>query len=170
MMKQYKFNQSSAMTGPTRRPRWLVSGTCCYDFIVLRFKLTIVFLLRICSQTLCAQWTCHVLRTHLLRIPVSCITCHWLVYSYVSLSVSRTFTNMDWRLISGYLFVSLFSLCLIDSSMLTFTAYAFPFVVCQLVCQLVISGTYDFWGDPRLAPRTNHHTEALRGRGEVGLD
>ena len=26
------------------------------------------------------------------------------------------------------------------------------------------------WGDPRLTPRTNHHTEALRGRGEIGLN
>ena len=26
------------------------------------------------------------------------------------------------------------------------------------------------WGDPRWIPRTNHHTEALRGRGEVGLN
>ena len=40
------------------------------------FSLTVVFLLRVCSQTLCAQWTCHVLRTRLPRIPASRITCH----------------------------------------------------------------------------------------------
>ena len=77
-----------------------------------------------------------------------------------SLSVSRvslTCTNVDCRLVPGYLFVSrfpfrlvdsstyIFSLMpfffrLIDSSMLTVTAYTFPFVVCRLISHLVISG------------------------------
>ena len=80
------------------------------------FILTITFLLRVCSRTLCAQWTCHVLRTRLSRIPVSCITCHWLVYSYISfMSYVFFLTYMDCRLIPGYLFVSRFTFCLVDS-------------------------------------------------------
>ena len=51
--------------------------------------LTIVFFLRVRSRTLCAQWTCHILRTRLSRIPTSRITCHRLVYSYVSFPISR---------------------------------------------------------------------------------
>ena len=69
--------------------------------IVLRFHrtcfiLTITFLLRVRSRMLCAQWTCHVLRTCLSRIPVSRITCHRLVYSYVSfMSYVFFLTYMD---------------------------------------------------------------------------
>ena len=48
----------------------MVEG-CCYDSIARMFSLTIVFLLRVRSWTLCAQWTCHVLRTRLSRTPVS---------------------------------------------------------------------------------------------------
>ena len=71
------------------------------------------------------------------------ITCHRLVYSYAPVPVSRvslTCTNADCRLVSSYLSIPCFSFCLIDSSMLTITAYAFPFVVCRLVSHLVISG------------------------------
>ena len=102
------------------------------------------FPLRVRSRTLCAQWTCHVLRTRLSRIPVSCIPCHRLVYSYVSLP-SYMFsycTDVDCRLVTGYLFVSRFPFRIVDSCtyvlrlrvspfvsstrpMLTITAYAF---------------------------------------------
>ena len=68
-------------------------------------------------------------------------------------------TDMDSRLVSGYLFTSRFPLLccwlvhlrysltsflfhLVDSSMLTFTAYVFPFVVCRLVSRLVIFGLW----------------------------
>ena len=69
----------------------------------------------------------------LISYPRSHITCHQLVYSYVPIPVLRVSsylyqcTDMDSRLVSGYLFVSRFPFCLIDSSMLTFTAYTLPF-------------------------------------------
>ena len=93
---------------------------------LLRFHHSIIstdncFSLRVHSQTLCAQWTCHVLRTRLSRTPVSRITCHWLVYSYVPVPVLRVSsylyrcTDMDSRLVSGYLFISRFPFCVVDS-------------------------------------------------------
>ena len=95
------------------------------------FSLTIVFFLRVRSWTLCAQWTCHVLRTHLPCTPASRITCHRLVYSYVPVPVLRvpfyympSSFELSTRL--GYSFVLRFPFCLVNSSMLTITAYAFP--------------------------------------------
>ena len=41
-----------------------------------------------------------------------------------------TCTVMDRRLIAGHLYVPRFPFRVVDSSMLTFTACAFPFVVC----------------------------------------
>ena len=135
--------------------------------LLLRFHhtmiyLTIVFLLWVHSQTLCAQWTCHVLPVSLTSYPVPVITCHWLVYSYISVPISRvslTCTNMGWRLVSGYLFISCFSFCLVDSSayvsrlclssfILTTRLHAYlsclrlPVIVCRLVCLPVIYGLW----------------------------
>ena len=96
------------------------------------FTLTIVSLLRVCSRTLCAQWTCHVLRTHLSCIPISRIMCHRLVYLYVPISVSRVsllLPNVDCRLVAGYLFVSLFSFCLVNSSTYVSRLCLSPFVL-----------------------------------------
>ena len=96
-------------------------------------------------------------------LPASHITCHRLVYSYVPVPVLHVSsylyrcTDMDSRLVSSYLFASRFPFCvvdlytyvfslmsfsfrLVDSSMLTFTAYAFPLAVCRLVFRLVIYG------------------------------
>ena len=123
--------------------------------------LTIVFLLQVCSRTLCAQWMCHVLRTRLSRIPVSRITCHQLVYSYVSLSVSHVLllykcglSTRLWllvcsvfplcvsRLVRLCFLLMPFSFCLVDSSMITITAYELLVIARRLVCWLVISGLW----------------------------
>ena len=67
------------------------------------------------------------------------------MYSYVPVlscvfPFTCTCTDIDCRLISGYLPVLRFPFCVVDSSVLTVTAYAFPFVVCRLVSCLVILG------------------------------
>ena len=107
------------------------------------FILTIVFFLRVRSWTLCAQWTCHVLQTRLSCVPVFHIMCHQLVYSYVSVPVSRVFLLVLLQTVDSSPYVSrlrLFFFHLVDSSMLTIIAYAFPFEVRRLVSRLVISG------------------------------
>ena len=53
---------------------------------------------------------------------------------------SLTCTNMDCRLVSGYLSVSRFSLSLVDSSMLNCYHLCLPFIVCRLISRLVIFG------------------------------
>ena len=92
----------------------------------------ICFLLRVRSWTLCAQWTCHAYLVFLYHVPPACV----LIRFTSRFMCSLTCTNMDCRLVSGYLFVprvpfticplvhlrfSLmpFSLCIVDSSMLT---------------------------------------------------
>ena len=79
------------------------------------FILTIVFFLRVRSRTLCAQWTCHVLRTRLLRIPTFCITCHQLMYSYVPVPISHVFL--------------LVPIWIVDSSPVTCLSPISPFVL-----------------------------------------
>ena len=70
--------------------RWTGQGAC-YDFITRAIFWQLFSFLRVRSRTLCAQWTCRVLRTRLPCIPASCITCHRLVYSYIPVPVSRVF-------------------------------------------------------------------------------
>ena len=103
--------------------------------------LTIVFLLRVRSQTLCAQWTCHVLRTHLSRIPVSCITCHRLVYSYILLSISRVSLLVRIWTVDSSTTTCLFHISLFVSSTRTlmFLAYVFLLLSCRLVSMLTIT-------------------------------
>ena len=119
-------------------------------------SLTIVFVLRVRSRTLCAQWTCHVLSlVRLYSVPAPRITCHRLMYSYVPVPsypfpLTCICTDIDCRLVLGtclyshfpfrvddlyaYAFLlMLFPFVLNDLSMLTVTAYAFPFVACRLV-------------------------------------
>ena len=88
------------------------------DFIAHMIYLTIVFLLRVCSRMLCAQWTCHIPWTHLSRIPASRITCHQLVYSYVSVPI--------------HVFSYLYQYGL-STRPLTFLDYTFLFLSCRLV-------------------------------------
>ena len=88
------------------------------DFIAHMIYLTIVFLLRVRSRTLCTQWTCHVPWTHLSRIPTSHITCHRLVYLYVSVPV--------------HMFSYLYQYGLLTHP-LTFLDYTFLFLSCRLV-------------------------------------
>ena len=122
------------------------------------FSLTIVFFLRVRSWTLCAQWTCHVLRTRLSHIHVSRITCHQLVYSYVPVSASHVFLLVQMWTVDSLLVTCLFSVspfvlstCTLTFlayaflrlshrlvSMLTFIAYAFLLLSCQLVSRFVI--------------------------------
>ena len=113
-------------------------------------SLTIVFLLRVRLWTLCAQRTCHVLRTRLSRIPVPHITCHQLMYSYVPDSRFMCFpycTDMDCRLVPGHLFVSRFPVCLVDSytyvsrlylspSISSTRLYAYHYHLCLSFCSL----------------------------------
>ena len=100
------------------------------------FSLTIVFPSRVRSRTLCAQWTCHVPRTRILRIPIFHVTCHWLMYLYVPVPVLRVSpylyrcTVMDCRLVSGYLFVPPF---LLLSRQLV---YAYHYCLCLSFCSL----------------------------------
>ena len=61
-----------------------------------------------------------VLRTHLSSIPAFRITCHRLVYSYVPFPsymfpLTCTCTDIDCRLVSGYLTVPCFPFYLVDS-------------------------------------------------------
>ena len=82
---------------------------------MLRFHRTTIYLtlfsfLRVRLRTLCAQWTCHVPRTRLSRIHVSRITCHWLVYSYVSLSISHALLLVQIQTVDSCTYVS--RLCL----------------------------------------------------------
>ena len=141
------------------------------------FSLTIVFLLRVRSWTLCAQWMCHILpglAYLVLPFPVSRATgsCTrtfpfpFRMFSYLyqyelttrhRILVCFPFPLWCCRLVSLCLVLTSFSVCVVDSSpyvsclclsplccrlvsMLTFTAYAFPFVVCRLVSHLVIFG------------------------------
>ena len=53
------------------------------------FSLTIVFIYKLRSRTLCAQWTYHVTPGSLTRMFPSGVTCSRLVYLYVSVPVSR---------------------------------------------------------------------------------
>ena len=92
-------------------------------------SLTIVFFLQVRSWTLCAQWTCRIIQTRLLRTSVSRTTCHRLVYSYVPVPVARVLLplpDVDCRLVSGYLLVFCSSFVL-STRTLTFLAYAFLF-------------------------------------------
>ena len=111
------------------------------------FSLTIVFFLRVRSRTLCAQWTCHVTRTRLSCTPVSCATgsctrtfpshlmCSlllvlvplWIVNSspVTCLSPVSPFV-LSTRLLMFLAYVFLLLCCRLVS-MLTFTAYTFPF-------------------------------------------
>ena len=82
------------------------------------FPLTIVFLLRVCSRTLCAQWTCHITWTRLLSVPTIRITCHRLVYSYIPVPVLH---------VSFYL--TLVRLWIVDSSPVTCLSPVSPFVL-----------------------------------------
>ena len=95
---------------------------------------------------LCAQWTCHVLRTCLSHIPVSRITCHRLVYSYVSLSVSRVLLLVQIWTVDSSLVTCLFHVSPFVSStrVLTFLACAclfssrrFVLMLTHCVCRLV---------------------------------
>ena len=103
--------------------------------------LTIVFLLRICSWMLCAQWTCHVLRTRL-----SCSLYHVpparvLVHSRSCFTCFLTCTNMDCRLVSLRFLITSVSFCLVDSSAYVSRLCLSSFLSRRLVCQLVISRT-----------------------------
>ena len=98
--------------------------------------LTFVFLLRVRSWTLCAQWTCHVLQTCLSCIPISRITCHRLVYSYVSLS--HVLLPVRIWIVDSSPVTCLFrvSLYVLSARTLTFLAYAFLLLFCRLVSML----------------------------------
>ena len=65
-----------------------------------------------------------------------CITCHRLVYSYVSLPpyVFLTCTVMDSRLVSGYSFVFRFSFYVVDSSTYVSRLRLSPFVLSTRLC------------------------------------
>ena len=58
-------------------------------------------------------------------------TRHWLLVCFPFLLLSHRLVHLRFSLMP-------FSFRLVNSSMLTFTAYAFPFVVCRLVSRLVI--------------------------------
>ena len=98
--------------------------------------LTFVFLLRVCSRTLCAQWTCHVLQTRLSHIPVSRITCHRLVYSYISLSCVLLPVQIWIVNLSPVTCLFRVSLYVLSARTLTFLAYAFLLLFCRLVSML----------------------------------
>ena len=73
------------------------------------------FLLRVRSRTLCAQWMCHALS----GLAYLVLPYHRLTHSYVSFSsyvFPLTRTNVDCRLVTGYLLAFRFSFCLVDSS------------------------------------------------------
>ena len=89
------------------------------------FSLTIVFLLRVRSRTLCAQWTCHVLWTQLLHIPVPpnhVPPARVLVCSHSRFTCFLTSTDVDCGLVDGHLFV-----------------FRFPLLSCWLVCAFPFS-------------------------------
>ena len=73
-------------------------------------------------------WTC------LSRTPVSRVTCHRLVYSYVPVPVLRVSycTNVDRRLVPGHLSISRFSICIGDSFLVTRLFPVFSFCVIDL--------------------------------------
>ena len=103
------------------------------------FSLTIVFFLRVRSWTLCAQWMCHVLRTRLLCIPASRITCHRLVYSYVPVSVSHVpLTVQIW---------------IVDSSTYISRLLLSPFVLSTRLCLPMLLMSFLFSLSTRLSSR-----------------
>ena len=120
----------------------------CYDFIahVLFWQLFSFYEYAHGRSALNGRVTCF--PDSLVSYPLSRVTCHRLVYSYVPIPVSYVSpylyrcTDMDWRLVSLRFSLTSFSFCLVNSSMLTDTAYAFPFAVCRLVCCLVIFGLW----------------------------
>ena len=103
--------------------------------------LTIVFLLRIRSQMLCAQWTCHVLQTRLSHSPYHMPPARVLVRSCSCFTCFLTCTNMDCRLVSLRFLITSVSFCLVNLSAYISRLCLSSFLSRRLVCRLVISRT-----------------------------
>ena len=134
--------------------------------------LTIVFLLRVRSRMLCAQWTCHVLWTRLPCIPRSPYhvpPARVLVRFCSRFMCSLTCTNMDCRLVSLRLLLMLVSFCFIDSSLayLLWTVDSsvvrhsshFPFLY---ICNCTRSPLYIRVGDGDYSPSSIYFATTLK--------
>ena len=120
------------------------NSTFCYDFIIPWFIWQLFSFYEYARGHYALNGRVTFLRTRLLRIPVSRITCHRLMYSYVSLSISCVLLPVPVWIVDSSPYVSWLRLSPFVSStrLLMFLAYAFPFVVCRLVSHLVILGLW----------------------------